>query len=316
MTEKPGRKKRGYMDIVSYIQSLPKETLYYCPNPGNGGDALIAHATFQLFRKCRLSYKVISGHDNLENKIVLYGGGGNLVDYYTYGAGFLAEHHRKVKKLIILPHTIHANPRLLAQFGDNVDVICRELNSYNYVLNTVTRANVMLMNDVAFHLNVHQTFEEKRRLTTLLKKARIYLTQYVKVERHLMQQALQQTFSNGKRTKRILNCFRTDREKTDMPLPYDNVDLSGLFKFRPFAHEKIAHLITLQILKYLYQFEQINTNRLHLCIAGILLDKQVNFFPNSYWKNEAVYDHSIRKKCANVKWIESECLVGNAVSPL
>ncbi len=38
------------IDIKNYLKSLPKETIYYRPNSGNGGDLLIAHATFSLFK--------------------------------------------------------------------------------------------------------------------------------------------------------------------------------------------------------------------------------------------------------------------------
>ena len=42
-------------------------------------------------------------------------------------------------------------------------------------------------------------------------------------------------------------------------------------------------------------YDKIFTNRLHLAIAGFLLNKEVHFYPNFYYKNEAVYDYSLKK---------------------
>ena len=43
------------------------------------------------------------------------------------------------------------------------------------------------------------------------------------------------------------------------------------------------------------KYSIINTNRLHGAIGGSLLNKHVKFYPNSYWKNQEVYNYSLRK---------------------
>jgi hypothetical protein len=46
--------------IREYLNSLPRnERLYYFANPGNAGDALIAHATYQLFIQLGIDYCIV-----------------------------------------------------------------------------------------------------------------------------------------------------------------------------------------------------------------------------------------------------------------
>ena len=52
------------------------------------------------------------------------------------------------------------------------------------------------------------------------------------------------------------------------------------------------------------KYKVVNTNRLHGGIASSLLQKTVNLYPNSYWKNKAVYEYSLKDKYPKTKFIE------------
>lgn len=56
------------------------------------------------------------------------------------------------------------------------------------------------------------------------------------------------------------------------------------------------------MLAYLDQFDQIVTNRLHIGILAGLLHKEVDFYPNNYFKNKAVYEFSMRDQFPHVRW--------------
>ena len=115
-------------DIREYLRTLPvSEPLYFYPNPGNAGDSLLAHVTFQMLREIGIPYQLLS-HKTFDSrgKIVVYGGGGNLVGYYHHGKNFVEKHYDRAKRLIILPHTIMGNEDLLSRFTANVDIIARE----------------------------------------------------------------------------------------------------------------------------------------------------------------------------------------------
>ena len=53
--------------------------------------------------------------------------------------------------------------------------------------------------------------------------------------------------------------------------------------------------MSLSIFQYLSKYEVINTNRLHIAIAGCLLGIKVNMYSNNYYKNKAIYDYSLSK---------------------
>jgi len=93
----------------------------------------------------------------------------------------------------------------------------------------------------------------------------------------------------------ILNVFRLDKESILRALPESNSDLS----YNGYATKPLNELINL-----LQKYEQVNTDRLHIAIGAMLLGKQVRLFPNSYYKNKAVFDYSL-ERFSNISFIES-----------
>jgi exopolysaccharide biosynthesis predicted pyruvyltransferase EpsI len=92
-----------------------------------------------------------------------------------------------------------------------------------------------------------------------------------------------------------LNAFRSDKESILHTLPESNNDLS----YNGYATKPLNELIDV-----LQKYEQINTDRLHIAIGATLLGKQVRLFPNSYYKNRAVFDYSL-KEFSNVSFVEN-----------
>lgn len=286
------------MNIYNYLKTYSNDLVYYCPNPGNGGDALIAYSTYQIFDELCIKYKIARLGDNLTNKIVFYCGGGQLVKLYdSYGLRFIQQYHNVAKKLIILPYTINLHKDHLLAFNKNVEIICRELKSYNYVKQINKNINVYLMDDMAFNINVKKILYEGSRVTNKLHLDANYLLQCVRFNYKRLTTKFNSTESN-----QTLNSFRTDYEKTNIILPDNNFDIASKFRALIFIH-KGALKISFQIMNYINKFEIINTNRLHIVISGAILGKTVNFYPNSYWKNEAVYNYSIKKQYPNVNWM-------------
>ncbi len=99
---------------------------------------------------------------------------------------------------------------------------------------------------------------------------------------------------------KILNAFRTDGEKTTISLPADNVDVSEVFALGTETEVTIKEGAS-RFLNYINQFEVVNTNRLHVAISATLLGKSVNFYPNNYFKCQAVYDYSL-SNYRNLTW--------------
>ena len=86
--------------------------------------------------------------------------------------------------------------------------------------------------------------------------------------------------------------FRTDLESSGrINIPAENVDLS----------RKGNHLSdALPFFAEINKFSAIYTDRLHVAIAGCLLNKEVHIYPGGYFKNRAVYLSSIKGRFDNV----------------
>lgn len=110
--------------------------------------------------------------------------------------------------------------------------------------------------------------------------------------------AFYNTFPSTILGKGILNAFRSDDESALRSLPKLNIDIS----YDGYATKPLDNFInTLQ------KYKKINTDRLHVAIAATLLGKKVVLFPNSYYKNKAVFDYSL-KKFPNISFIEQNQL--------
>ena len=92
----------------------------------------------------------------------------------------------------------------------------------------------------------------------------------------------------------ILNTFREDKESIIDNVPEDNNDLS----YSGYATKPLDELVNI-----LKEYKEIHTDRLHIAICGALLGKDVKLFPNSYYKNKAVFEYSL-SRFLNVSFLE------------
>ena len=102
----------------------------------------------------------------------------------------------------------------------------------------------------------------------------------------------------------MLHAFRTDAERSAIPVPADNLDLSSLVYFGT-RDANVCHTGALHLLRYLNLFDEVWTNRMHLAIGAAVLGKRVKFHANSYFKNRAVYEFSMLDRFPDVEWVET-----------
>ena len=242
----------------------------------------------------------------------MFGGGGNLVGYYKQARMVIGRYHRDVKKLVILPHTIKGNEDLLGELGENADIIVREPVSFEHVKKHNAKSRVMIMDDLALSLDVHELFAWKpgglaryalkKQLTGNARKSEATVPSPTRIiSNNLFEFRRYLGRVPGGYSDRALNCFRTGLEATDIALPADNVDLSKVYAYGV-HNEELIRYASRRLLKFMNRYHEISTNRLHLCVAGALLGKRVRFYPNSYWKCEAIFNYSIRGRFDNVEW--------------
>ncbi|WP_372922775.1 polysaccharide pyruvyl transferase family protein [Roseovarius sp.] len=300
------------LDIHDLLRSLESGTFYYAPNPGNAGDGLIAQATLQLFRRHSLNW--VHLRDPWEaatlpsGKTVVLGGGGHMCHHWNGFATLASRIQGRAKRLVILPHTIEGNDGILADFGSNVDFVCREGMSYQHVAARVgAGCRVHLSDDMALHLDVEAAL--RRNLAAWLmakwgfKRSRV--GKHLRRLRHEFQYGTVQRWLGQRDGVSVLNCFRTDKESAGWDMPKDNFDASAFFSS---ADGRYGEADAIQsggaLVRYINQFSIVNTDRLHVGIAGALLGKRVNLHVNDYFKIKAVYETSIRQRFPNVVLIE------------
>lgn len=299
------------ISIKDFLNSLPKgEQIYYKTNPGNAGDALIATGAYQLFNECNLNVISITTNDfDSTNKIIIYAGGGNLVGIYPEARVFFENHHKKAKQLIMLPHTVTTNEDLLKDLGTNVTIFARERFSYQHLLNNAKNANIYIDHDLAIYLNAQSIIDSKTITIFNALKLKIYyklfnrtLARTIPSISIMIRNSIFEFNSLFLKPKDTGNFFRNDVESLNFDTPKDNADLSRIYEYGTHS-EEVTYYTTQRLMRYINHFTNIRTDRLHICIAAALLNKQVEFYPNSYFKCKAVYEYSLKDKFPNIKWI-------------
>lgn len=284
------------MTIKEFLQNYSGKQIFYQANPGNGGDALIAFGAYSLFKELGVNYTIVKDNTDLTDKIVFYGGGGNLVKEYPTAANFISKNISKIKELVILPHTINDHKELIGAFGSNVTVLCREHLTYNYIQETAPNCKCHLIEDLAFSLPI-STLKSKFRKNIIPVFWRKHIWKMFRYQGSVIHPVLNILFG------RELYAFRIDHEKTNIKRPANSLDLSELILYdgKMTDPEKVEKNVV-DILSVINKYKKVHTNRLHICIGAALLGKQVNFYPNSYYKNESIYLMSLKDKFSNVKW--------------
>lgn len=296
--------------MINYLSQYRRDSVVYIPNPGNAGDSIIAAATYQLLNRAGLKYELARADKvDPDGRVVIYGGGGNLVAPNTFSAKTARRLHRRAKRFVVLPHTIKDNNELLQQFEGNVDVFCREQYSFDYVRKSGTRAKVFLAGDMAFglglgdlqqgaNISMPQQFSDyainklRGRISTPMLSNLNRALHCDAILLRLQQQA----------PRRHLNCFRLDDERTAIDIPKDNVDLSQELQFGV-ENAALAKYCAASLVKFLGGYASVSTNRLHIAISAALVGLDVRFYSNSYYKCKGVYEFSMRGVFDNVSWM-------------
>ncbi|MFH0769986.1 MAG: galactosyltransferase-related protein [Candidatus Peregrinibacteria bacterium] len=246
---------------AAYLRDLGRGWVDYYRVSGNWGDSLIAEAGRQLLGGLNIpfnEYLRTAPERSQRSTTAVIKGGGGLVDLYHLNRDFLTSIIGEYSRVILLPITFAGEKQraLLRSLGEHVTIFCREKQSYDFIKQHWVHANehLFLWHDVAMDFDYAP---------------------------------YQHTSGTG-----ILNAFRTDSERTDHPLPADNVDLS--------LQGDVSTPID-PFLRTIASKRQVNTNRLHVAIAAACMGKDVNLFPNNYYKNRAVYEYSLQQY-PNVRW--------------
>ncbi len=292
--------------IREFLERLGSEPVVFHPNPGNAGDSLIALATYELFEEVGVCWEFHRDDLDIDGRVVIYGGGGNLNPLYDDCADFIEKTHRRAARLILFPHSITGRRELLSGLGPNVEILCRERVTLDYVRATAPLIRTELVEDLAFTLDPDailrreiSSFEgvEDDGAAVSNARRRTY-------ERRRLRSDTGRKISKLLGKPDVLRCFRADVEATGRT-PWDNVDLSMTVPHDVSARSRRASAeTTYEIFRLMSGADDIHTNRVHMAISGALLGKRVLMHANSYFKNQAVYEQSLAGPYPNVEWVE------------
>jgi len=253
-----GDTESNFTTLKTHIETLRNTEIIFIPNPGNAGDILIAHGALKFFNDLGIKFSFGRFNQVFFNKHLIYGGGGNLVGTYVDCKSFLQNNHTQ-NIITLLPATITQEDFLISQLGEKITIFCRDLISYAYVKKFFK-----------YHNNLHTSPDMA-----------LYLEK--------------QNYTKTRQGLGIL--FRTDSErnlKTESFSP-ENCDITiELIKYLTRINPEQIKNISESLLQFVSKFELVKTDKLHVAIACHLTETPCELYPNSYYKNEAVYNFSLK----------------------
>ncbi len=232
----------------------------FVPNPGNIGDAAINLACFGYLtvRFDQVEVRSMTGAPRTE--CVFVGGGGNAVEpLYVQVRDFLdglPTGHR----LFMFPATLHGYSGSLRRVAPFTRILCRERTSLAYAATLLDAKNVSLSHDAAF----------------------------------LLAESLRNDFADRIERPATAKCrlLRMDQERNHSELGGFDVMLLHQGDWTDMA---LARSNVSAAARYLLGFGDVETDRLHAAILAAILGRRTVLRANSYFKNAAVFEHSLSR---------------------
>jgi hypothetical protein len=255
--------ERGFAWLAGPVD--PAEPVSFVPNPGNIGDAAINLSCWRFLAGRFVEVEICPLGQTPVHRNVFVGGGGNLVEpLYRRVADFIDGVPRE-KRLHLFPSTIDGFGELIAARASSIRIVCREAMSHRHVLNLIPASDAYLGHDAALALGpwLRSAFRHLERLTDASVKP-----------------------------------FRRDRERA---ITEDGgLDIMAQVQ-SDWTDLALAEKAVRLAAGYLLGFGRVETDRLHCAILSALLGRQTTLRPNSYFKNAAVFAHSL-SRFANVEF--------------
>lgn len=265
-------------DPIEYVASRlsPSGRCLFVPNGGNLGDALIAAATIQRFERAGIPWQFLRGQRRsvTPHDLLVHGGGGSMVSAYAGGIGCLSGMLELGAPVVVLPQSIEGHEDFW-RGARGVTVFCRDRASLAR-MGRFGAVESMLADDMAVGLALS---EEPYAAAVAVGVG-----------------------MRGPGGRGPLRAFRTDAEARG-PAPAGSVDVSAL------AHPSMASAASIVahaciLLSSIAGHSSIETDRLHVAIAGALLGIDTTLHDNSYGKNRAVFELSLRGRFPTVTFAE------------
>jgi exopolysaccharide biosynthesis predicted pyruvyltransferase EpsI len=263
-------------EILSALESINRETVAafdwlagtldrsvpvtFVPNPGNIGDAAINLACFSYLTERFDTVEICAINDPPRTECVFLGGGGNAVEPLYINVRDFLDRLPSGHRLFMFPATIQGYPATLQRVAPFIRILCREPISLAYMARQIGREKVALAHDAAFVLAAR----------------------------------LRDDFASGIDKIRTAKCrlFRNDQEGIHSEIGGPDIMLLSQSAWTDMA---LARDNVWAVARYLLGFGEVETDRLHCAILAAILGRRTVLRANSYYKNAAVFEHSLSR---------------------
>ena len=263
-----------------------------CLVPGNAGDALIISALQLFIREHGLELKLIGLQDIADLKSrgesgYILNAAGNLTHHFKGGWQNLALARQEGLNVFVLPCSLNPSDEQWQLFKSGDVIAGRECRTVE-LASQCTTAEVFLSHD----LTLYPTGEWWK---SLVQDERVGCRDYFRYWRFKQYGLANGVFAWFDQVvrKSELSAYRKDREKTEVVRSRWNVDVSSWLGPSSLDSWEANQECAARLLYLLTQFKHVKTNRLHVAIACHILGISCAMRPNSYFKNEEVFKHSL-----------------------
>ena len=302
------------------------KNFYFLPNKGNLGDCIMTNSEFQIFNsyKNEMAASTNYNYRNLKKPFnIVCGGAGIFVSYYEKECDifFNVFKSKFMQQCIILPSSFYNIPKLIELLDERFTIFCREKNSYDYLINSKTKAKIYLDDDMAFATDTnfyYNTGFSNGQINNLKENLKQYSIKEIK---HILNDYFIKYCVTYNKVKNILSFIKQDKIKIAYLFRQDdekifkdktNINSFDLSVCGGIGDKSCLDNAYVQILSELF-FSAIDcadviiTDRLHVGISSALLNKEVFLFDNNYGKVSGVYEQSM-KQMKNVHLLKQDDL--------
>jgi exopolysaccharide biosynthesis predicted pyruvyltransferase EpsI len=247
-----------------------RKPVTFVPNPGNLGDAAINLACFDYLRSRFDTVTICGIAETPQTECVFVGGGGNAVQPFYVAVRDFLDRLGPDHRLYMFPATIKGYAKSLRRVAPIARILCRESTSLAYVARQIGSEKVSLAHDAAF----------------------------------LLAPRLRNAFADRieKAATAKFRSFRTDRESIHWKLGGNDIMAEHHSNWTNMA---AARDLVWTVANYLLEFDEVETDRLHCAILAAILGRRTILRANSYYKNAAVFSHSL-SRLSNTEFVPSK----------
>lgn len=276
------------MLVAEALKSADREfrNIYFRPEFGNAGDALINIGFYSMASRLGLKYREITGgRRNVPElgpgDLLILAGGGSLNPYWEDGLATIRALTTTPATLLYLPQTLHECAAEVALLRPRDMLFVRERRSLDYARELAPACQIHLDHDMALSADVdHLRAAPLHRFPRDVDEAR----------RGAALARLRLLAARGQ----TLQCWRSDSERRDRTThPRRREDLPILTNLG--TTDRALNTLTARwLLEVLSWFRAVETDRLHVGIGCALLGIPVRLHANHYHKIRSVYEYSLR----------------------